>query len=100
MLVKNVFRGNIVTFTSTFYDANNAVLNPTAPTLSIYYKSNGTYITVTSNLALSANVWTGVWDSSNADVGLVEWHISGGTGVPIAQDGDFRIIANKANPGS
>lgn len=99
MLVKNVIRGNQVTFKTTFYDADNNVLSPTTPTLTVYYKSNNQYVTVTSNLSLSGDLWVGSWDSSNADVGIVEWHISGGTGTAVAEDGDFRIIANKANGG-
>jgi hypothetical protein len=100
MLVKNVIRGNSVTFTSSFLDANNNVLTPAAPVLSLYYKSNNAYITVTANLIMTGNTWAASWDSSNADVGIVEWHISGGSGTPVALDGDFRILSNKANGGA
>lgn len=99
MLVKNVIRGNKVTFKTSFLDADNNALNPTTPTLTVYYKSNNEYITVTSNLTLTDALWVGSWDSSNADVGIVEWHISGGAGTAVAEDGDFRILANKANGG-
>lgn len=101
MLVKNVIRGNSVTFTSTFLDANNAAVVPASPTVTLYYKSNNAYITVSANMAsIGSNVWSGTWDSSNADVGIVEWHIAGGAGTPIATDGEFRILSNKANGGS
>lgn len=99
MLVKNVIRGNSVTFASSFLDANNNVVVPAAPVLSLYYKSNNIYVTATANLTFAANTWSAVWDSSNADVGIVEWHIAGGVGTPIASDGEFRILANKANGG-
>lgn len=104
MLVKNVIRGNSVTFTSTFLDANNNVVIPAAPAVMLYYKSNNQYISTSANMASSANsgsniTWSAIWDSSNADVGIVEWHITGGAGTPIASDGAFRILANKANGG-
>lgn len=99
MLVKNVIRGNSVTFTSSFLDANNVAMVPAAPAVTLYYKSNNQYVTTTANLVLGANVYSAQWDSSNADVGIVEWHITGGTGTPVALDGSFRILANKANGG-
>lgn len=100
MLVKNVIRGNSVTFNSSFLDANNNVLNPSIPTVTLYYKSNNAYVTVTANLTFAANVWSAAWDSSNADVGIVEWHISGGPGTAAALDGEFRILSNRANGGA
>lgn len=100
MLVKNVTRGNSVTFTSTFLDANNNIVVPSAPTVTVYYKSNNAYVTVTANLVLSSNTWTATWDSSNADIGIVEWHIAAGAGTPVAADGDFRVLGNKANGGA
>src|SRR3954471_13009416 len=100
MLIKNVIRGNSVTFSSTFLDANNDVMVPEAPLLTLYYKSNSTYVTTTANLELEGNTWTASWNSSNADVGVVQWHISGGNSTPVALDGDFRILANKANGGA
>lgn len=100
MLVKNVTRGNSVTFTSSFLDANNNLTVPASPTLSLYYKSNNIYITTTFGMSESNDtVWTASWDSSNADVGVVEWHISGGNATPIAMDGEFKIYANRANGG-
>jgi hypothetical protein len=101
MLVKNVIRGNSVTFTSSFLDANNNVMTPEEPAISLYYKSNNAYVTVSYDmLAVNATAWTATWDSSNADVGIVEWHITGGASTPVAMDGDFRILSNKANGGS
>lgn len=100
MLVKNVIRGNSVTFTSSFFDANNNVVIPSAPALSVYYKSNNAYITESFNLiSIGSNAWAAEWDSSKADVGLLEWHITGGIATPIAQDGEFRILSNRANGG-
>lgn len=101
MLVKNVIRGNSVTFTSGFLDAANNTVVPNTAVLTLYYKSNNQYITVTANLAQNGTSWGSAWDSSNADVGLVEWHIQAVTANGnIATDGEFRIYANKANGGS
>lgn len=97
MLVKNVVRGNSVTFTTGFYDANNDLVIPSLPTLTVHYKANNQYVTETANMSGSGASWTATWDSSNADVGIVDWHISAGAGLKIASDGSFRIYANKAN---
>ena len=99
MLVRNVIRGNVLTFTSVFYDAANNIVVPSSPSLILYYKSNNQYVTVTANLSQNVNSWFTTWDSSNADVGIVEWHITGGGNTRIASDGTFRVYANKANPG-
>jgi hypothetical protein len=100
MLVKNVVRGNPVTFTSTFVDENNEVMTPADPIVRVYYKSNNVYVTVTLTMtAANATAWSATWVSSNADIGVVRWHISAGSSTPATQDGDFRILSNKANGG-
>ena len=100
MLVKTVIRGNSIQFTATFRDANNDIVTPSVPTLTLHYKSNNAYINSTANMVSGAsNTWSATWDSSNADVGIVQWHITGGSGVSIAEDGEFRIMGNDSNPG-
>lgn len=96
MLVKNVTKGSYVQFSSNFFDANNAVRTPDQPILRVYYRSNNVYQTVTANLVSSGDNWTASWDSSNADVGIVQWYISSGGTPSIAEEGEFRIIANHA----
>jgi hypothetical protein len=95
MLVKNVTRGNIVTFTATFYDANNAVAEPSDPVLRVYFRSNDDYITTLANMSSNGTSWTAIWDSSNADVGIVQWYINSGNG--IAEEGEFRVNGNHAS---
>lgn len=99
MLVKNVIRGNSITFTSSFLDANNNIMVPQAPTLTVYFKSNSVYVNTSISMTSSGNAWSASWDTSNADVGIVQWHISGGPTTPAALDGEFRILSNKANGG-
>lgn len=100
MLVKNVTRGCSVDFSTKFYNANNELILPFNPVLTLYYKSNTVYITSNVSFNTTDNItWQASWNSSNADVGIVEWHISGGSSTPIAMDGDFRILSNKANGG-
>ena len=101
MLIKNLTRGNKITFSTTFFDVNNNIALPDNPTVSIFYKSNNVYLTtnLAMSIANSGNNWVATWDSSNADVGIVEWHIYSGPNTGISQDGDFRVLANKANPG-
>jgi hypothetical protein len=100
MLVKNVIRGNSVTFTSAFMDANNTIMTPASPSVTLYYKSNNQYVSVSLDMeAINASSWSASWNSSNADVGVVQWHISAGNATPVAMDGDFRILSNKANGG-
>ena len=96
MLVKNVTRGSYVQFASNFFDANNDINIPDQPTLRVYYRSNNEYLTATANMTSSGNTWIASWDSSNADVGIVQWYISSGGTPSIAEEGEFRIIANHA----
>ncbi len=97
MIIKNVTRGTTVKFTSEFYNANNEVITPASPKLRVYYRSNNEYITVESDMTAEGALWTGSWDSSNADVGMVQWNISSSG---VSEDGAFRLIANHANFGT
>jgi hypothetical protein len=84
------------TFTAT--DGSGAVpLNAEA----VLTYTNVSGATETDQIELAQNtvtgVWSGVWDSSNAQEGVVEWMIHCWNGLQAASQGSFYIVANKAN---
>lgn len=95
-LEKNVIQGTSVQFQTQFFDPANQIVSPADPVLRVYFRSNDVYETVLVPMTFSANNWIASWDSSNADVGIVEWYISSGSG--IAEEGKFRVIGNRASP--
>ena len=97
--VTQVVRGNPITFTTVFYDANNNIATAQAANLTVTYLLN---LTKTSNtIAMSSsdggNTWIGTWSSTGVDPGIIDWHITSVGISTIAEDGSIRILANEAN---
>ena len=83
-------RGQTVTITATFSAA------PEDPVLHYAYQQDGE--TVLGEVDMTENSdgeWQAVIDTSPAEDGIVYWTIRA-TG--IAQEGNFRLVANPANP--
>ena len=58
---------------------------------------NAASATVPLTLQADGITWLGDWDSSAAGEGPVSWVIYGSGAVQAAQQGQFFIVANKAN---
>jgi hypothetical protein len=98
--VNQLVKGNSITFTTSFYNANNALVVPSGANLKVSYFVNfvATANTIVMSTADNGNTWTGVWDSSPADQGLVDWNIKSTGAQIVSEDGQVRVIGNAANP--
>ena|SRR6266566_3443945 len=98
MSIKNsVIRGNMVTWTTNFFDMANNVIQANSATLRLRHQATGEIVTL--SMQLGPDGWTASFDTSNVKPGIINWHASCIDPVPSAQDGYFRIDANPANPG-
>lgn len=99
--MKTFTRGAGITLTGTFTDVSGAPIIPATAVVYLRYKdSTGTIVERTYNMVQSAvnNVWTYVWDSSVAEAGHVAGHVRT-TPIPAAaNDFEFNLEANSANP--
>lgn len=110
-------RRNLITFSSTFAlrDTDNDEIagisdpspdaddiQPASATAQLsYHNLLGQFTVVSFPLTKDANnVWSGQWDSTDAQPGRVEWVIFSSGGVVAAQEGSFQLFANDANMGS
>ena len=101
-IVRDVIRGNMVQFSAQFYDSNNAVVTPNTAVVCLSYFSNGIANAANVTLAPAANnAWIGSWPTANVDATTVDWTIlalDANAASIVASEGQFRVIANKANP--
>jgi hypothetical protein len=98
MTLRVVTRGNTVFLSFTFYDEDGAVAVCTSAEVQLTYPGNRAFETETITLTNASNVWSGSWDSSHARAGWVEYHAHAVAAAgEYAQDGRFRLTANRAN---
>lgn len=92
-------RRNEIVCSGTFTAVDGSTAQPSAAEAVLVYTSmSGAKATVVVPLTVgAAAVWSGVWDSSNAAPGLVEWMIHCWGGLVAATEGSFYIEANRAN---
>lgn len=94
-------RGNTLLISGHFW--NDGDVQPSSATCTLRYRDltnrvQTTTITLTSALdADSHYFWSGSWDSSVAGPGRVEWAVQSSGALCAAAEGDFEIIANRAN---
>lgn len=101
---KITFRGTTVAFSTTFFDVNNAVVQPQSAVVNlVYLDPDGTtthtvFINMTAPTPPAAN-WTALWDSRGAGPGTVAVSIhSVNMGIPVSvEDLEFTLTANAAN---
>lgn len=96
-IINKITRGNQISWTINFFDANNAIISANSATLRIVQGTNSANVT---SLAMTSGPdgWVAVWDTSNTRPGIINWHASCEP-VHSAVDGQFTIEANPANPG-
>lgn len=91
-------RKNKIVVSGTFVAADGSGTQPTNAEAVLTYKNlSGATQTDTVALTNSAGIWSGVWDSSNAAQGCVDWTIIGTGALVAALDGKFDISANRSN---
>ena len=99
MALVEISRGNPITFTATFLDANGDLVVPNIATLYLSYQSPAirTLTSVIMTMQGTDGPWTAQWDSSVASAGIVYWSVR--SDIPgSSEDGDFLLDANAANP--
>lgn len=89
-------RGNVISFSTTFYDADGAVVIPASVSLLIVFGISKGTNSETIAMTNVGDAWTATWDSSDAYPSTVNWSVRATT--PHAADqGAFSIPANPAN---
>lgn len=97
------YRGTTVNFSSTFYDLNGVVVQPTGAAVNIWWTDlNGNEQQTLVQMAAPTSpavAWTAQWDTRSVDPGTVSWSVhSEGNSVPYGVgDGTFDLLANNAN---
>ena len=98
----DITRGDIVRFTANFTDENSLPVIPASANLYVNYViSDGTRTTATVTMSLQTtdSDWTADWESDVASPGIVYWSARA-VGPHAAEDGNFELLANPANPSS
>lgn len=99
------FRGNVVTFSTEFLDADGEITDVATATLIVMYPGHGwplcgedlTKEEITLTEDVDTNLWSGTWNSRVSQPGIVYWHTyTDDSGTP-SEDGHFRVRANYAN---
>lgn len=92
-------RRNRLQFSVTFTPPPGIVAVPSAAHATLQYRdTSGALRTDTVQLVMQPDKsWTGVWDSSNAAQGRVEWMAWSEGALQCATQGAFEVKANRAN---
>ena len=93
-----VTRGNLVSWQTEFFDANNEVITADAAWVRVTRGAFGTPEVI--QMERGDDGWVAEWNTSNSAPGLINWHAWCETPTPSAQDGFFIIEANPANLGT
>jgi len=104
MLTAPIYRGTTVQWSTTFYDLNKNIVQPTGAAIHLQYlDADGNIETATVEMTgpLSPGdvQWTALWDSRGAYPSRVSWsiHTEGGAVPYGVEDGAFDLLANNAN---
>ena len=97
--VTQLVRGNSITFTTSFYNANNQLVVPSGANLIVSYLVDlvKTSNTISMTSQDNGNTWVGTWSSVGIDPGIVDWFIESTGTALVAEEGSIRVIANDAN---
>ena len=90
-------RKNALVCSGTFLAADGSGAQPANAELVVAYPTASGPATETIALTVTNGVWEGVWDSSAAISGRVEWMVHCWNGLVAATQGSFEVIANAAN---
>lgn len=95
-----VTRGNTVYFSFTFYDEDDGAADVDSATVQLEFAGRSGRTTKAITLTKTGSAWTGNWDSTYARAGWVNYHahaLSGSGTAQYAQDGRFKLTANRAS---
>ena len=95
-----IVRKNAVIFTASFAAADGTTTQPVSAYTELRFKNTSgatTQVSISLTYDSVSNTWSGVWDSSAAAQGLVEWVVYGSGILEAATQGSFQIAANAAN---
>ncbi len=94
-----IIRGSVVRFRATFVDPLNVALAPTSAATRVWYLDRSGASKV-DEVAMTQDglAWVGVWDTTPAAPGEIDWTITCAGPVQGAKDGQFVLAANKSNP--
>lgn len=99
MIVNVITRGNTVSFSATFYDADGEVTVPASASVSVNYLNTSSVRETTDPIAMSEQTdgsWHGEWSTAGALPARIYWSVKS-TGPLAAGDGVFDLSANLAN---
>jgi hypothetical protein len=93
-------RKNAITVTASFAADDGTTTQPSSVICALVYPNlSGNQQTEQITLTYDPvnNIWVGVWDSNVAGQGVVSWVIYGSGTLQAADQGDFEVLANRAN---
>jgi hypothetical protein len=89
-------RGNVLLFSTQFFDASGGVVSPASVELTITTAPLGS-ASQTIQLPMSGSTtWTVEWDTTGIPPGMIFWAVQA-TSPHSADEGDFFLEANLAN---
>ena len=107
----HISRGEVMTFSETFTDANDNVATVTTATVTIVFPTSsppGNILAhdpgqlkgktvIPMSVESDGVTWSTTWDTSESDPGAVYWNIRTTGATPISSDGVFVLDGNLAN---
>lgn len=90
-------RGNVVEFSTQFFDASNNPVVPDSVALTIVTAPQcSASQTIPLTMTNSGDTWTADWDTTGIPGGLIYWAIKA-TAPHAADEGSFALATNPAN---
>lgn len=89
----NILSGNTAKFVVEFIDATGNLVSPSSASMTVNYLSGGVAASITFDLTLVGQFWTGNWSTVSVDVPSdAVWIVISSISVAPAQSGVIRII--------
>lgn len=97
-MLDRIVRGSTVTFTVTFADAVGVAIDPDSAALHLSFMNEGERVSEELAMEMQTDLtWIAEWNTIEADAGRVYWSARS-VNPYSAQDGQFELTANLANP--
>lgn len=90
-------RGNVLQFSTSFFDASGGVVDPASALLTLRTAPLGADSDLEQiSMSKIGDTWVAEWDTTSIAPGIVYWSVQA-TGPHAADDGSFDLSANWAN---